>query len=567
MTWSTACPDWEERLMAGRSLVPDLPLFEDEASRAVRIFSRLRLPDVSGYPTLDVALPWLIPVVAALFGAYDVELQRRMIQEVFELVPKKNGKSSGSAGIMLTAMIMNRRPAAEGVLIAPTKEIADITYRQASGMIRLDPELAPKFHTTRHQRTITDWREGLEGAQLQIKAADVDVVTGGKHTYGLVDETHVFATKSNASEVFVELRGALAARPDGFLMQITTQSKSPPSGVFKSELMRARAVRDGRIDLPMLAVLYELPERMAKDGVWKDRVNWGLVNPNLGRSVDEAFLEREIRTAEDEGPAKLALIASQHFNVEIGIGLRTNQWAGVKYWERRADPDLTLAALLDRCEVVVVGIDGGGLDDLFGLAVLGREKADTTVAGEQTKRWLLWSHAWCHEGVLDERKSIAPRLLDFQKADELTIVDDELADLSAIIAHIEGIKDRGLLAEVAVDPAGLGELVDALAAIDITEENKLLVGVGQGYRLMNAIKTAERRLANGTLIHGGSSLMAWCVGNVKIEPTATAIRATKQNAGDAKIDPWAAAMNAVDRMSLNPAAMRSVYSERGILVI
>ena len=69
---------------------------------------------------------------------------------------------------------------------------------------------------------------------------------------------------------------------------------------------------------------------------------------------------------------------------------------------------------------------------------------------------------------------------------------------------------------------------------------------------MNAIKTAERRLANGTLLHSGSGLMAWCVGNVKIEPTATAIRATKMNAGDAKIDPWAAAMNACDVMSTNP---------------
>ena len=45
------------------------------------------------------------------------------------------------------------------------------------------------------------------------------------------------------------------------------------------------------------------------------------------------------------------------------------------------------------------------------------------------------------------------------------------------------------------------------------------------------------------------------VGNVKIEPTATAIRATKQNAGDAKIDPWMAAMDAVTVMSRNPEAL------------
>ncbi len=118
MTWSMALPDWEQRVLAGQPLVPELPLFADEAARAVRIFSRLRLPDVPGYPTLGVALPWLLPVVAALFGAYDEDnLRRRMIQEVFLLVPKKNGKSTGAAGIMVTAMIMNCRPQAEGVFV------------------------------------------------------------------------------------------------------------------------------------------------------------------------------------------------------------------------------------------------------------------------------------------------------------------------------------------------------------------------------------------------------------------------------------------------------------------
>jgi len=256
--------------------------------------------------------------------------------------------------------------------------------------------------------------------------------------------------------------------------------------------------------------------------------------------------------------------------VEIGQALALNRWAGAKYWQERADKTLTLAELLKRCEVVVVGVDGGGLDDLFGLAVLGREKTEVEVIVEidgvpekkRMKRWLAWCHAWCDRGVLEERKSIASTLLGFEAAGELTIVDDALADLSAIVAHIEAIKDMGLLAEVAVDPAGLGELVDALDAIGVTEENGLLVGVGQGYRLMNAIKTAERRLKNGTLLHSGSGLMAWCVGNVKIEPTATAIRATKQNAGDAKIDPWAALMDAVDRMSLNPAAAGRSFWER-----
>ena len=45
-----------------------------------------------------------------------------------------------------------------------------------------------------------------------------------------------------------------------------------------------------------------------------------------------------------------------------------------------------------------------------------------------------------------------------------------------------------------------GDLVDALAEIGITEESGQVVGVGQGYKLMHAIKTTENRLTNGMLI-------------------------------------------------------------------
>lgn len=618
-TWRTAMPDWEERLLQHRPLVPDLPLFDEPAARAVRNFRRLRLPDVSGHPTFgEAGFEWFEPIVAALFGSYDAATRRRMIQEAFILVPKKNGKSTAAAAVMLVALLMNERPAAEAVLVAPTKEVADITYGQASGMIRLSPQLRAIFEPTNHQRLIRGMGE-RDGVKLMIKAADVDVVTGGKQTYTLIDETHEFASKSRAADLFVELRGALAARPDGFLMQITTQSKQPPAGVFKAELARARRVRDGEIDLPMLPVLYELPERLQKALAWRERQYWGVVNPSLGRSVDEAFLEREIAAAEDEGTHKTALIASQHFNVQVGIGHRTDAWAGAEYWARRVDPTLTFEEVLRRSEVVIVGIDGGGLDDLLGFAVLGRCR--------DTRQWLAWSYAWCHHGVLDRRKTIAARLGDFAAAGELTIVasnpkadelyfamseataraesarqmrdrlieeteatarekstevewseeDQELIgrlrgeirasgfpdDIAHLVAIIERIKTAGMLAEVAVDPAGLGLIVDALDSIGVTEDSKLLVGVGQGWRLSNAIKTGERRLENGTLWHGGSGLMDWCVGNVKIEPTATSIRATKQNAGDAKIDPWAALMNACDRMSLNPGAKKyqGIYSD------
>lgn len=540
--WCTACPDWEERILSGRSLVPDLPVNEEQAAKALRIFNRLRLPDVIGMPTLAEATgDWFRDIVWALFGSYDPATNRRAIQEVFLLVPKKNGKSTNAAAVMVTAAIMNRRPEAELLLVAPTKEIADISFRQAAGMIRADEDLAKLFHPQRHIRTIT---HRLSRAAIKIIAADTDAVTGAKATFILIDETHVFAAKARAADVFVELRGALAARPDGFLFQISTQSKTPPAGVFKSELGTARRVRDGEQALPLLAVVYELPARVAKDQGWAKPEYMGLVNPNLGRSVNTEFLVREMEKARREGPEQLALFASQHLNVEIGLNLRSDRWAGADHWLAAADRSLSLKAILARSDVVCAGVDGGGLDDLLALAVLGRDRI--------TREWLLWVHAWAHVSVLERRKEEAPRLLDFQAAGDLTIVErlpDDVAELVGIVAEVDA---ADLLAQVGLDPMGVGAIVDGLAEREITGDR--VVGVSQGWRLTGAIKTAERKLADGTLRHAGQPIMAWCVGNAKVEPRGNAITITKQAAGAGKIDALMAAFDAVALMATNPEA-------------
>src|SRR5262245_48058824 len=490
--WDTSCLDWEERILAGRSLVPELPLFAGEAAKAIRVFKRLRLPDVIGTPTLgEICGEWFYPIVAALFGSYDPATNKRHISEVFQLIPKGNSKSSNGGAVMVTAMIVNRRPEAEFMFIAPTMEIAGIAYKQAKGTIRLDSELSKLFLVQDHLRKITHRRTG---ATLQIKAADTDIITGSKATGTMIDETHVFAKKSNAAEIFVELRGALTKRPDGFLFQTTTQSKQTPSGVFASELAMARAVRDGKMEMPLLPVLYELPERLARDGGWKNRKYWPLVNPNLGRSTNEDFLAREIVRAEADGPAAIALIASQHFNVQIGMSLRADGWAGANYWDRGREDGLTLEAVLGRSEAVVVGIDGGGLDDLLGIALLGREKG--------TAQWLAWTHALISPEGLERRKANGPFYEKFQADGDLTVVEELPDDISFVTDIVHKVKDSKKLAGVGVDAVGIGGIVDALAKIGVTQETNLLAGVRQGIALMGAIKTNERKPVHSSVQPG-----------------------------------------------------------------
>lgn len=545
--WSTSCPDWSDRIVRRQSLIPFAPLFQSEADYALGVFKSLRVADMPGKPTFgEVCDQWVFDFVAAIFGANDPETGNQLISEFMLLISKKNSKSTIAAGVMLTALIISWREEEELLILAPTIEVAGASFNPAAAMVRADEELSDLLHVIDHQRTI---RHRVTRSSLKVVAADNDTVSGKKSGRILIDELWLFGSKPKADAMLREATGGLVSRPEGFIIYLTTQSDAPPAGVFKDKLDYARDVRDGKIDdRRFLPVLYEFPQALIKKEAYLDPAYFYVTNPNMGRSVSQEWLEREMGKEMAKDAGTRATFLAKHLNVEIGMNLRANRWPGADYWAKRGDKALTLEEVLSRSEVVVVGLDGGGADDLFGVAVVGRDK--------ESKDWLAWHHAWCHKGVLDLRKSIASRLRDFEAEGTLTIVGDELDDIRQIAELVDDINQRGLLASVAADPAGLGEMIDALAEIDVTPENGKVIGAPQGYAMMNAIKTAERKLINGTLRHDGSALMAWCVGNIKIEPTATAIRATKANAGDAKIDPAMALFDAVTVMSRNPEAPR-----------
>ena len=156
--------------------MPDLPLDETEAARAIGMFDMLRLPDVGGRPTMkEAAGPWQRDIVRAIFGSLVDGV--RKVPEVFVMVPKKNSKTTGGAAITLTGLLMNIRPRAEFIYIGPTQEVAEIAFSQTVGMIEADDFLAERFHIAFHTKSITD---RVSKARLKIKTFDMKVVTGSK---------------------------------------------------------------------------------------------------------------------------------------------------------------------------------------------------------------------------------------------------------------------------------------------------------------------------------------------------------------------------------------------------
>lgn len=542
MEWTTACPDWERRIVQRESLIACPPLFPSVAEEAWGFIGEFILTDVGGQPRLgDASLPWLRDFVMAVFGAEDPETGRRHINEFLLMVSKKNAKSTIAAGIMLGALLMNWRQSAELLILSPTKEIADNSYKPIRDFIKADEELSAMLKVQDYFRTITHLETG---ATLKVVAADSDTVSGKKASFVFVDELHEFGKQAKASNMLLEATGGLASRPEGFVIYATTQSAEPPAGVFLSKLRYARDVRDGIIkDRKFLPVIYEFPKAMLDNKAYEDLSNAYVTNPNWGASVDIERITQLHSQARASGENEFKEFLAKHLNVEIGLNLRSDRWAGADFWESAVER-VTWEQLIERCEVICIGIDGGGLDDLLGFSAIGR--------CESTGRWLAFCKAWAHPSVLERRKEIAPRLQDFARDGDLVLVQRIGEDMDQLAGMVAEVEDYGLLDKVGIDPGGIGGVLDALVAAGVPQEK--IIGISQGWRLGGSIKTAERKLAEGVLKHQGSPMMAWCVGNAKVEPKGNSILITKQASGTAKIDPLMALFNAVSLMSLNPEA-------------
>jgi len=548
--WTTSCPDWEERIVAKKSLMPCEPLFTEVADVAERIFKELILVDVMGSPKMgEVTLDWVIEFVRAIFGAYDPEQKKRLIREFFLLISKKNTKSTIAAGIMMVALILNDRMSAELILLAPTKEVADNSFNPIRDFIRADPELQEMFNVSGHTKTVTHLGTN---ATLKVIAAESNAAAGKKASIILIDEVWLFGKRSNAESMFREAKGGLASRPEGCVIYLSTMSDETPCGVFKQLLDYARDVRDGiKINPQFLPLIYEFPEWMLEAGEHLKPENFYVTNPNLGASVDLDYLVNEFEKVKDAGEESLRDFLAKHLNVPIGLNLRANRWAGAEYWLQQARDTITLDRLIEKSELITLGVDGGGLDDLLGFSALGRLKGNSRI-------WWLWNHAWCNKTAVERRKENAPKYADYEKEGSLTIVERVGDDIDQLAAIAKKIFDSGKLDKIGLDPQGLGGLLDGLLSADIPEDK--LIAVQQGFKLMGYILTTERKLAEGNLYHAGQGLMTWCVGNARAVMKGNGMMITKQESGVGKIDPLIATFNAVALMSMNPEQAEKEYN-------
>ncbi len=529
--------DWWERIQGGKlpvdinKYLPDLN--ENRVKMVEQIFGNLRLADVPGQPLIrDACGDWFVDLAKLAAGGLDADgLQN--VNQMLLMVPKKNSKSTYSALLVLSLMLMSVRPRATFLFVAPTREISEIAFQAVVGAILVDDTLREALHIKDHKKQIVSRKSGCV---MQIKTLDMKAITGVKPALCMLDELHLFTGKDDA-RIIGQIRGGMASIPEAQLIMTTTQSDVAPSGVWKAELIKSRGVRDGTVNLEgYCPVLYELPKELSGD--MKHAVNpkhWKALNPNINRSVDIEWLKTSFLEARSSDVQEQMRWLSQHANIEVsGFRLADDEWGGAANWSKCASSEVEdFDFLIDNAAQIAVGIDGGGVYDLLGC---------TVTAVLHDGRWATRTVATLQRDALNKMKKIASLLLDFEKDGDLKIFKpgEDIAYIADLIVEIYN-KAPDVFMGVGIDAAGLGPEL-TLYLIDKGLPEDLLVTIPQGWRLNAGYIAAERRIAQRSLIHGNQPLFNWNISNTVIQPSGRPGKSTNKME---KIDCTVALMNSI----------------------
>jgi phage terminase large subunit-like protein len=320
--WSTWIRGYQDALAVADGCWFDA----DEAALAIAFFEEFLVHtkgQIRGKPF--VLLGWQREeIVAPLFGWKRADGTRRF-RRAFIFLPKKNGKSTLSAGIALALLCHDQEAGAEVYFAATKIDQARIVFKTAKAMVNGSPALREALKVQDHLNQIL---YPAEDGEMRVLAADGPSAEG-LNIHGLIrDELHAWRD----DEFYASLQYGGVGRAQPLFVDITT-SGDWQSTICRASYDHAAAVRDGAVDdWELLPVIYEAGKLGEGDG-WKRREAWVAANPGFGELLREEDFASNVRDCEGK-PNEIAKFKRYRLNMWQES---TEPWIPLSTWLACAD--------------------------------------------------------------------------------------------------------------------------------------------------------------------------------------------------------------------------------------
>ena len=466
-------------------------------------------------------------IIRPMFG-WKNEDGSRKYRTSFIFLPRKNGKSTLAAAIILTLLYLDGEFGAEYYSAANDRDQAKIVFSVVADMIKNNPKLENYVQIFKNS-IVYD----AKGSFYKAISRETSTKHGFNTSAFIYDELH--GMRDDGTEnLWQVLETSTGARKEPISIAITTAGFDKYSACYKMYDYAKKVLNGTLVDEQFLAVIYEADE----DDEIQDPKTWEKANPGLDVSLKRSYMEREALKA-----------ANQPSYENIFRRLHLNQWTGAESrWISDADIvacDETISDEVLKGLPCYGGLDLASVRDLTSLVLTWR-------IGEKIvcKHWtfLPIDKAEGRSGGLDGVNYM-------EWADHLEITPGNVTDYNFVKAKILELGQIYNIQSIAYDRWNSSQLV-----IELVEEGVKMSAFGMGYKSLSpAAKEIEAKVLTRDFIYFNDPVVRWQFGNVQllIDPAGN-IKPAKDKSTD-KIDTIMALCMAVGEEMYTDAPIVSKY--------
>ncbi|MDO9592915.1 MAG: terminase large subunit, partial [Erysipelotrichaceae bacterium] len=245
---------------------------------------------------------WEKAFIEVVYGFLRRSTGKRRFKRVILLISRKNGKSTLTAALAFTEMMMGSG-GSDIVCSSNDDAQASIIFLEIGAMREMFDPSSKRTH--KNLRWIINKKNRSKVFKLSEKTHNKE---GYNIEFGILDESHEMKDNSIAKPI----EQSQSTKEEPLFVNITTEG-FVNDGYLDRELQYARRVIQGEYeDDTLLAWLYT---QDSEAEVWQDETSWSKSNPSLGIIKKKDYLREQIRKARLDKGDRMYVLAKD-FNIK-----------------------------------------------------------------------------------------------------------------------------------------------------------------------------------------------------------------------------------------------------------
>lgn len=454
-----------------------------EVDKVINLISKIRHFSGKSAGKPFILEPWQQWIVSNIYGFYDKNTGLRLINKVFILVARKNGKSALCGALSIAELLLGES-GGQVYNIASSREQAKLLFDMESVFGKgLDPKR--KYCKFQRDRIYFDSKNSYS----RCLASDTGKLDGLNPSFFVCDEVHSY-TDSKIWDVLISGQGfrnnplALQISTAGFLLY----------GFCHNYRNTCIDILEGlKEDDTQFAAIYELDE----GDDWTDEKNWIKANPNLDVTVSRKYLRDQVNSAKNQ-PSLEVGVKTKNFNMWVSS---SDVWITNDLIQKQSK-NISLDDFKGKS--IYVGVDLASTSDITAVTLLA-EDGETII----TKTFYFLPSSCFENNVNAEKYKV------WSRTGELIICPGNVTDYDVITNYFLEWRENLQLNIYAV----FYDTWNSVQwSIKMTEANFNMVPFSQSLGNFNrGTKEYERGIKQGKIFIDNNEITRWMFTNVALK--------------------------------------------------